>query len=107
MARLVVVSLSATGTGSPIPMNYHVAPFNVGIGIVPTSGTPSITIQHTFNYVFTSAEAAAAHWFDHAALTNVSTTSDGNYAFPVNAIRIVSPTAGDAVIYLIQAGIAS
>lgn len=106
MARPVVVSISASGTSNPIPLNYHLAPFNVAIGVVPTSGTPSITIQHTFNYVYTAEDAAAAHWFDHEALTNVSVTTDGNYAFPVNAIRIVSDTAGDAVVYVIQAGIA-
>lgn len=106
--RTVIVSTSASGIYSGngavgIPLDHYRTPFNIGIGVVPVSGTPSITVQHTFSDPFDAS--TTAYWFDHAALTGVATTVDGNYAFPVAAVRVVQTGAGDAKVFIIQAGL--
>lgn len=88
--RPQVVTKSGTGTSAWIPMDYKQNPFNVGMGIV-VSGTVTYTIEHTFDEVFDPNVTPTA--FAHSTLASQTTNKDGNYAFPIRAIRI-NNTAG-------------
>lgn len=107
--RPVIVSTSASGTyagafgGIAIPLDLHRAPFNVGIAVYPTSGTPSITIQHTFSDPFSTTDTL--YWANHSSLVSVSATTDGNYAFPVRGLRVLQTGAGNAQVVIVQAGL--
>ena len=83
--RPQVISKTGTGTSAWIPMDYKQNPFNVGIGVV-VSGTVTYTVQHTFDDIFNPNVTPTA--FDHATLAAQTANKDGNYAFPVRAIRI-------------------
>lgn len=87
-------------------MNVHTSPFNVGFGIV-VSGTITYTVQHTFDDVWSPTfNPATANWFDHPTIASQTANADGNYAFPVAAIRIKSTAGtGTATLTIIQAGI--
>jgi hypothetical protein len=87
-------------------MDIHLTPFNVGFGVSVT-GTVSYTVQHTFDDVFAkNFNPATATWFNHEDLVSQTTNQDGNYAFPVRAIRLnVGSSTGTVTITLIQAGI--
>ena len=102
------ISLTVTGVNSSsvAPMNIHTAPFNVGFGVT-LSGTLTFTVQHTFDDVFSPTfNPATANWFPHSVVANATAAADGNYAFPVAAIRIIGVSgSGTATIRLIQAGI--
>lgn len=94
---------SQTGTGSTtwIPMDYLQVPFNVGFGVV-ASGTVNYTVEHTFDDV-TTVGAAAPTVFAHEFVVAKTASDDGNYAFPVRAIRVtVNSGTGVATITVLQ-----
>ena len=107
--RQQIVSISGASAFSPIiPMNLDTSPFNVGFGVV-TSTTAAYYVQHTFDNPWTTASPT---WFNHPSTPSSGTGAtgnlDGNYAFPVAAIRISTASGNTATITLttIQAGIA-
>jgi hypothetical protein len=104
--RSTTVSVTGTGNSNPINMDLYISPFNVGMGAVVVSGTPTYTVQHSFdNPLATGYSAANATWFDHPDMTAQTANLDGNYAFPVAAIRLYVTGAGVAQLTVIQAGI--
>ena len=88
--RPQVISITGTGTTAWIPLDYKQNPFNIGLGIV-VNGTITYDIEHTFDDVFAQDTTPTA--FKHSSLTAQTTNKDGNYAFPIRAIRI-NNTAG-------------
>lgn len=105
--RSISVTVTNPGVSDPIPMDLYISPFNVGFGVVPDAGV-DYTVQHSFDNPFAYGyNAGAATWFDHPTAANQIVKQDGNYAFPVAAIRLkVNGGAGSATLTLIQAGIA-
>ena len=87
--RPQVIQQTGTGSTAWIPLDYKQSPFNVGFGVVVT-GTVTYDIEHTFEDVFSVTSPTA---FKHATLVSQTANKDGNYAFPVRAIR-VNNTAG-------------
>lgn len=101
--RQQIVAQTGTGSSAIIPMNLDSTPFNAGFGVV-VSGTVTYTVQHTFDPVW---NGGITTWFDHPTVAAKTANQDGNYAFPVSAIRVtVSAGAGTATLTVIQAGIA-
>lgn len=102
--RRIVLSKTGAGSSAISPMNLNSTPFNVGIGVV-VSGTVNYTIQHTFDDVQNAAVTPV--WFSNSSLTGLAANADGNYAFPVSAIKVlVNSGSGTATATIIQAGIA-
>jgi hypothetical protein len=104
--RSNTVVVSTTGVSSPIPMNLNTSPFNIGFGCI-VSATATYTVQHTFDDVFSSSfDPSTATWFNHSSVASATTNQDGNYAFPVKAIRLnVAANTGTVTLIAIQAGI--
>lgn len=101
--RQQVVSQTNTGSSAIIPMNLDSTPFNVGFGVT-ISGTPTYTVQHTFDNPWTTTSPV---WFDHPTVAAETANADGNYAFPVAAIKVaITSGTGTATLTVIQAGIA-
>ena len=99
-----VQTVSKTGVGSSpaLVMNTNISPFNVGFGVVVT-GTVNYTVQHTFD----DPAVGFTTWFSHPTIANETTNQDGNYAFPVAAVKVlVTAGTGTATMTMIQAGIA-
>ena len=101
--RQQIVSQSAVGASSIITTDTYISPFNVGFGVVAT-GTVTYTIQHTFDNPQNTGGPVT--WYAHPTIAAKSDNQDGNYAFPVSAIRInvSASTAGSATLTVIQAG---
>lgn len=101
----IVVSITGVTNSAPIPMNTYASPFNVGFGVI-VSGACNYTVQHTFDDVWTGTPTK---WFDHPTIAAKTTDQDGNYAFPVTAIRVVgnATTTGTITLKLVQAGSAA
>lgn len=107
--RPVRVTVSSATVSLPIPLDQYETPFNVGLGVV-LSGGASLTykVQHTFDDVFLPTfDPSTATWFDHATLVAKTASSDGNYAYPVVAIRlnVTAFTSGTATMTVLQAGV--
>lgn len=104
--RRMVVTQTDTGSSDLCVMNLHTSPFNVGIGCDITAGSPTYSIQHTFDDVFApDFNPATATWYDHPTLNALSSNADGNYAFPVTAIKLIVSGTGTVQATVIQAGI--
>jgi hypothetical protein len=105
MAKPVI--LTAQGGGSVLNStafipNRHSNPFNIGFGAIVT-GTVTYSVQHTFDDPLVVANP---NWFNHNLVNGLSASADGNYAFPVAAIRLlVSAGTGSVQATIIQAGI--
>lgn len=101
--RQQVATKTGVGSSNILAMDTYISPFNVGFGVVAT-GTVTYSIQHTFDDVQTVASPV---WFSHPTIAAKSDNQDGNYAFPVAAIKVlVTAGTGTATATVIQAGIA-
>jgi hypothetical protein len=98
----IVVSKTGTGSSKIVPVDHFQNPFQVGIGVV-VSGTVNYTIQHTFDDIFDASVTPT--WFSHPVLVSLAANADGNYAFPMRAVKIlVNSGSGTATATIIQAG---
>ena len=100
--RPIRQSITGVATSAPIALDWYISPFNVGFGVAVT-GTINYTVQHTFDNLFDPSLTPT--WFNHPAANSQVANIDGNYAFPVTAIRLVGNSGtGTATITVIQAG---
>jgi hypothetical protein len=100
--RSIVIARTGAGSSNVAPLDTYANPFNIGIGVV-ASGTVNYTIQHTFDDIFNSAVTPV--WFSHPTLNALAVNADGNYAFPVRALKIlVNSGTGTATATIVQAG---
>lgn len=98
--RTVTKSQTAAGSSSWAPMDRNLVPFNVGFGVVVT-GTVNYTVEHTFDNVFDATVTPVA--FPHPFAAAQTTNQDGNYSYPVIAIRVtVNSGTGTAALTLVQ-----
>ena len=108
MAQPAYLTATDTAVSRVYPANLYVTPFNIGLGAVVVSGTPTYTVEHTFDDVYAPGfNPATATWFPHASIVNVvATNRDGNYAFPVQGLRIrVASGTGAVRLTVLQAGV--
>lgn len=107
--RPVRVQVGSATTSAVVPMDQYISPFNVGISVDLSAGANlTYTVEHTFEDVFASGwDPATARWYPHSSLSAKTASSDGNYAYPVSAIRlnVTAYTSGTANMNLLQAGI--
>ena len=101
--KVQTVTQDGVGSSTPIVMNTNTTPFNVGFGVVKTD-TVDYTVQHTFD----DPAVGFTTWFNHPTVAGEIANADGNYAFPVTAIRITMNAGGTGTVTLqvVQAGIA-
>lgn len=104
------------------PDYFKAAPFAIGVGcVVSSTGTVAYYVEHSFDPIFdltygsNTAQIASslATWFQNSGITSTGSTAgatgskDGNYAFPVTAIRLnvsANTSQGSVTMSLIQAG---
>ena len=100
--RPISVTVTGVGVSAPIPLDTYISPFNIGVGVEVGSGC-TVAIQHTFDNIWDSSVTPV--WFNHPTLVGLIANADGNYAFPVTAVR-VNQSVGSAstTVKIIQAG---
>jgi len=116
MPRTYRISVAGATVSTPFQPSFYEQPFNIGVGVTTNSTSTTYSVQHSFDPIFSNVfsstvtviPASAAIWFNNTGLSSLSSNADGNYAFPVVAIRLnVSAAAGSSVItqmVLSQAG---
>lgn len=106
--RPVRVTVSSAAASAPIPMDVNQGPFNVGVAVALSAGASlTYSVQHTFDDVWAPGfDPSAAVWFTNSGLSAKTTSTDGNYAFPVTAIRlnVTVYASGSATMTVVQAG---
>lgn len=100
---------STTGFTQIYQPDYSVRPFAIGVGTVVNSTTVTFSVEHTFDSLTLSSgfNSSNATWFPNTGITAKATNTDGNYAFPVSAIRLnvtAGSSTGTVQMTLIQAG---
>jgi hypothetical protein len=103
MSRVSTVTATIAVPNSPAVVIDHLAEnFAVGFGCV-RGGDTTFKVQHTFDDIMDASVTPT--WFDHSSVTGKTANTDGNYAFPVRAIRvaITAGTTGTVVMTVIQA----
>lgn len=109
ITTMTVDTTTVATCGPWICLDQLVNPFSVGFGVTIVSGGPmSMKVQHTFeNMLLQDASSRFMMVYDHVDVTAAGTVADGNYAFPVGAVRLVVNTAtsgGTARLHVRQAG---
>jgi hypothetical protein len=103
--RPITVTVTGTGSSAAIPTDYYTNPFNIGFAVV-ISGAVDYTVEHTFDNI--QDPTATITWFPHPTVFNEAANQDGNYAFPVTAVRLTNNVGTGAgatsTLTLIQAG---
>lgn len=101
--RQQIATKTGTGSSNILVTDTYISPFNVGFGVVAT-GEVTYTVQHTFDDVLNSSITPV--WYPHPTIAAKSDNQDGNYAFPVAAIKVlVTAGTGTAKLTMIQAGL--
>jgi hypothetical protein len=93
--RAKKITVTGVGTSAWIPIDNKQAPVNLGLGCVIVSGTATYSVEHTFDDIWDTTVTPVA--FQNSGITAQTTNKDGNYAFPVKAIRL-NVTAGTSPV---------
>lgn len=108
--RPVRVALSnAVGSTAPIPLDINQSPFAVSIAVALTAGASlTYTVEHTYDDIYApDFSPSTAVWWSQTSLTTKAVAAEGNYTYPVRAVRLslVAPSSsGTATMTVIQAG---
>jgi hypothetical protein len=102
--RPTSISVGSAASSAWIPVDHLKNPFNIGFGVTIGAGVLTYKVQHTFDDVQDAAVTPVA--FDHPDVTGETTNQDGNYAFPIRALRltVTAWTSGTATLTIVQAG---
>ena len=103
--KVQTVSQTDAGSSSAIVINTNTNPCNIGFGCIITDGSPTYTVQHTFDDPSATNLNTSATWFPHPTIASEVANADGNYAFPITAVKVVVAGTGTVVLKLVQAGI--
>ena len=92
--RVASLSFTQTTTGASssaaYPVNWKANNFGIGLGLTMTSSKGIVAdVEHSFD----DPKVGFTTWFKHSSLTSKSASADGNYAYPVTAIRLVVTAA--------------
>lgn len=102
--RPQTVTVSSQTASAWIPVNHRAEPgFGIGIGVTMT-GTLTYSVEHTFDDIQDPTVTPIA--FSHSTIAGKTVNADGNYAFPVRAVRlnVTAYTSGSATMTLLQFG---
>jgi hypothetical protein len=93
-ALLTTTGLSST-FGFPMWMpDTDVRPFNIGILVTVNSTAATYNVEHTMDYDghyssnFNGFTSSGATWFQNSGINAATSNTQGNYAYPVTAIRL-------------------
>lgn len=86
------VKMATAGASAPIVINlnanaYWQAPPSYSLGIVCTV-SPGASLTYSVQLTADAQPSATGSWNNHDALVALTTSANGNIAFPVSAIRL-------------------
>tara|TARA_R110000868_G_scaffold149339_2_gene371778 strand:- start:4499 stop:5134 length:636 start_codon:yes stop_codon:yes gene_type:complete len=96
------IGWTAAAVSQTVMMDWRKVDFQVALSVIIT-GTISVTVQHTLDALhgeyLATAGAEYASWMPHSTIASKTASTDGNYAYPIVATRllIVSVTNGATV----------
>jgi len=103
-ANTADIGWNDVAVGPTFPLNWRQNDFQVSLG-VDISGTINFTVQHCLEDI-RKANPSTLSWWPHSTLVSKTADTDGNYASPVTATRLLvnSVTAGATINFQIVQG---
>jgi hypothetical protein len=104
MARATSVTVGEAASSATIPINWRADNFGVSIVCV-VDGDLTYKVQHTVDDIYAlAASGGTPTWLDHSSLTSKTANADGNYAFPITAVRltVTAYADGDVTMTVLQ-----
>lgn len=107
--RPATTALTGLGSSPLIPLDINQSPFNVSVAVALSVGANlTYTVEHTYDDIYAPGfDPSTAVWWSQTSLTTKGVAAEGNYSYPVRAVRLtlVAPyTSGQATMTVIQAG---
>lgn len=96
-------SFTVTGVGvsQTIPVDWRQENFKISV-YCTISGTATYTVQACIDNILAGDTPS---WIDHPTLTNKTVNADGNYDFPITALRLnVTASTGSVTMRVLQSG---
>ena len=92
----IQVNQIGSGTTTPIIPDIYQNPFSIGLGVNIATGAATYIVEHCFEFSTVMSPTwngtSNVTWFPNSGFTSSLATSvatwNGNYAFPVAAIRL-------------------
>lgn len=107
-AGALTVGVNGQGFSPVIPLDYNRRDESTAIAVV-ISGSPTYTLQHTFDDVQSAAyDPATGTWFDHddATMNAATTNQNGNFVAPCTGCRVLlASSSGGVITTVIQQGV--
>lgn len=100
--RPIIATVGSQTTSATLPVDYVDTYFAIGFGCVISAGAVlTYKVQHTFD-----DPNGTPNWFDHPYVTGQTASKDGNYAFPIRAIRlnVTAYTSGSVTLTALMGG---
>lgn len=101
--------ITATGTGTPVSLDWTQPVFNVSFAYEQQGNTTStFSVQYTLDDVNNTSVVSTATWFEDSNVAASSTGSvAGNYMFPVRAVRQITSalSANGSAVFVVLQGI--
>lgn len=100
-------SISATGTGTPVILDWTVVPFNVSFAVeLQGSSTATFGVQYTLDDV-NDGSRSATWYYDSNVGSGTTGTFVGNYMFPVRAVRLETTalSANGSIVFAVLQGL--
>ena len=104
MAMPVYQTISTTGAATPIILDNAVGPFNVSFAVELQAGTATFGVQYTLDNLNAAIDLGpqantTVTWFTDANVGTATTSSSvGNYMFPVTAVRVNVASSGSLLM---------
>ncbi|MGO8916208.1 MAG: hypothetical protein ACLQJR_09900 [Stellaceae bacterium] len=105
-ASTVQIGTNSVGSTPWLLLDQHVTPGNVSLGALIASGSVTYTAEYTYDDFLNLAAGAYPTPRTVVGLTNQSTSTDAQLAFPVKGARLtITSGTGTVTLTVIQAGI--
>lgn len=85
------VGMDVVSFSQAYPLDFYRSIGGVSLFCI-ISGTVSYGLQHTLEDVFAGPNNQSLNWLDHSTIVTKAASADGNYAFPVKAVRFKTNT---------------
>ena len=101
----IIVGVNGLSASKWYHTDVYLNSTNIGFS-VELSGTATYSAQHTMADIWNLDDISGITVLDHDSLVDETTSDDGNYAFPMVAmrVRISAYTSGTVTLSMLQAG---
>ena len=94
-------SVTNVGSSAVLSLDPRQAPFSVGFAAVVSSGTPTYSVEYTYDDV--QASSPTPVWYTHTAASGATTNKDGAITSPCAAVRVtISSGSGTVRLVVLQ-----